>query len=85
MKNMKRVLAVTAAVAMTAAMMPTAVFADDAETFKIIVIPRAMSIRISVSVLVSFTFSSVLAGGGARSMPYRWVRSSESLNISWKC
>ena len=38
MKNMKRVLAVTAAVAMTAAMMPTAVFADDAETFKIGVI-----------------------------------------------
>ena len=34
MKNMKRVLAVTAA----AAMMPTAVFADDAETFKIGVI-----------------------------------------------
>ena len=38
MKNMKKVLAVTAAVAMTAAMMPTAVFADDAETFKIGVI-----------------------------------------------
>ena len=38
MKNMKRVLAVTAAVAMTAAMMPTAVFADEAETFKIGVI-----------------------------------------------
>ena len=38
MKNMKRVLAVTAAVAMTAAMMPTAVFADNAETFKIGVI-----------------------------------------------
>ena len=38
MKNMKKVLAVTAAVAMTATMMPTAVFADDAETFKIGVI-----------------------------------------------
>ena len=38
MKNMKKVLAVTAAVAMTAAMMPTAVFADNAETFKIGVI-----------------------------------------------
>ena len=38
MKNMKRVLAVTAAVAMTAAMMPTAVFADEAETPKIGVI-----------------------------------------------
>ena len=38
MKNMKKVLAVTAAVAMTAAMMPAAVFADDAETFKIGVI-----------------------------------------------
>lgn len=38
MKNMKRVLAVTAAVAMTAAMMPTAVFADEAETFKLGVI-----------------------------------------------
>ena len=38
MTNMKRVLAVTAAVAMTAAMMPTAVFADEAETFKIGVI-----------------------------------------------
>ena len=36
MKNMKKVLAVTAAVAMTAAMMPTAVFADDAETFLVI-------------------------------------------------
>ena len=35
---MKKVLAVTAAVAMTAAMMPTAVFADNAETFKIGVI-----------------------------------------------
>ena len=38
MKNMKKVLAVTAVAAMTAAMMPTAVFADDAETFKIGVI-----------------------------------------------
>ena len=38
MKNMKKVLAVTAAVAMTAVMMPTAVFADDAETFKVGVI-----------------------------------------------
>lgn len=39
MKNMKKVLAVTAAaVVMTAAMMPTAVFADNAETFKIGVI-----------------------------------------------
>ena len=38
MKNMKKVLAVTAAVAMTAAMMPTAVFADDADTFKVGVI-----------------------------------------------
>ena len=32
MKNMKKVLAVTAAVAMTAAMMPTAVFADRKST-----------------------------------------------------
>ena len=38
MKNMKKVLAVTAAVAMTAAMMPTAVLADYAETVKIGVI-----------------------------------------------
>ena len=38
MKNWKKVLGLTAAVAMTATMMPTAVFADDADTFKIGVI-----------------------------------------------
>ena len=38
MKNWKKVLGLTAAVAMTATMMPTAVFADDADTFKVGVI-----------------------------------------------
>ena len=38
MRNLKKVLSVTAAAAMVAAMLPTAVFAEDAETFKIGVI-----------------------------------------------
>ncbi len=38
MKNWKKVIGVTSAAAMTAAMMPTSVFAEDAETFKIGVI-----------------------------------------------
>ena len=38
MRNLKKVLSVTAAAAMVAAMLPTAVFAEDAQTFKIGVI-----------------------------------------------
>ena len=38
MRNLKKVLSVTAAAAMVAAMLPTAVFAEEAETFKIGVI-----------------------------------------------